>query len=259
MSSRVASSRRLSSSRFLARVLSGAKPAPHAPGFIVPALATARMKLPSGVGYVHEAKLDGYRIQAHLRDGRVTLLSRNALDWTNRLPTIAADIACLPAAKVVLDGELISAGESGRADFGQLQDDLKRKRYDRLVYYAFDLLHLDGFDTRAGPLIERKRVLQASLAETNGNAPRVLYCEHFQDGAALYDAVCALGLEGVVSKRADAPYRSGRTENWLKIKCLRRERFVVIGFAPEGGGGCTGQNHCRGMDRSLDCASGAAS
>ena len=121
--------------------------------------------------------------------------------------------------------------------FQRAGDDLKRGRRDRYAYYAFDLLHLDGFDLRAAPLIERKRVLEAFLAEANGNSPRILYCEHFQDGAALYEGVCALGLEGVVSKRADAPYRSGRTESWLKVKCLRRERFVVIGFAPEGGGG----------------------
>jgi bifunctional non-homologous end joining protein LigD len=137
----------------------------------------------------------------------------------------------------VLDGEIISAVEDCRADFNALQDDLKRGQHDRLAYYAFDLLHLDGFDLRSAPLIERKRVLQSFVAEANGRAPRVLYTDHFEDGAALYRAVCALGLEGVVSKRADAPYRSGRTEDWLKIKCLRRERFVVIGFAPEGGGG----------------------
>jgi bifunctional non-homologous end joining protein LigD len=176
-------------------------------------------------------------MQAHLQDGRVTLYSRNALHWTARLPTVADDVAQLPARALVLDGEVVSAADSGRANFAQLQDDLKHKRYDRLCYYAFDLLHLDGFDVRAAPLIERKRVLQAFLAEANGRAARVLYTEHFEDGAALYEAVCALGLEGVVSKRADAPYRSGRTESWLKTKCLRRERFVVVGFAPESGGG----------------------
>jgi bifunctional non-homologous end joining protein LigD len=114
-------------------------------------------------------------------------------------------VAHLPARALVLDGEIISAGDDGRADFNALQDDLKRKRHDRLAYYAFDLLHLDGFDVRAAPLIERKRVLEAFLAEANGRAPRVLYTEHFEDGVALYDAVCALGLEGVVSKRAGLP------------------------------------------------------
>jgi bifunctional non-homologous end joining protein LigD len=237
MSARVASARSLSTSRFLASVLPGAKASPRAPAFIAPALATARTQLPTGAAYVHEPKIDGYRMQAHLHEGRVTLLSRNALAWTARLPTVAEDMARLPARALVLDGEVVSAAESGRVDFAQLQDDLKRKRYDRLCYYAFDLLHLDGFDVRGAPLMERKRLLRAFLPEANGRAPRVLYTDHFQDGAALYEAVCALGLEGVVSKRADAPYRSGRTESWVKVKCLRRERFVVVGFVPEGGGG----------------------
>jgi bifunctional non-homologous end joining protein LigD len=121
-------------------------------------------------------------MQAHLHDGRVTLLSRNALDWTARLPAIADDVARLPAGKLVLGGEVVSAAGSGRADFAQLQDDLKRKRYDRLCYFAFDPLHLDGFDVRGAPLIERKRVLQAFLAEANGRAARVLYVDHYEDG-----------------------------------------------------------------------------
>jgi ATP-dependent DNA ligase len=106
MSTRVASARRLSSSRFLARVLAAGKPSALPPRFIPPALATARTQLPTGSGYVHEAKLDGYRMQAHLHDGRVTLLSRNALDWTARLPAIADDVARLPAGKLVLGGEV---------------------------------------------------------------------------------------------------------------------------------------------------------
>jgi bifunctional non-homologous end joining protein LigD len=183
---------------------------------------------------LHELKLDGYRIQAHLRDGRVTLYTRTGLDWTKRFPTIAADVGRLPAGKLVIDGEIISADADGRPNFGALQDDLKRRRYDRMVYYAFDLLHLDGFDTRAAPLIERKRVLQSFLTES---APGVIYSEHFEDGAALYAQAAKLGLEGVVSKRADAPYRSGRGDHWCKVKCWKQDRFVVVGFAPDGAGG----------------------
>src|SRR2546422_177132 len=145
--SRVASARQRSSSRFLARVLPGAKPAPF-PAFIAPCLASLRTKVPTARGFVHELKLDGYRIQAHLHDGRVTLYTRSGLDWTTRFPRIAADVAHLPAGKVTIDGEIISADASGHPNFGALQDDLKRRRHDRMVYYAFDLLHLDGFDTR---------------------------------------------------------------------------------------------------------------
>ena len=143
---RVASARQRSSSRFLARVLPGAKPATF-PGFIEPCLATLREKVPAGALYVHELKLDGYRMQTHLRDGRVTLYTRSGLDWTVRYPTIAADIARLPAGKLIIDGEVISADAKGHPSFSALQDDLKRRHYDRMVYYAFDLLYLDGFDT----------------------------------------------------------------------------------------------------------------
>jgi bifunctional non-homologous end joining protein LigD len=220
----------------LARTLPAAKPAPF-PGFIRPCLATLRSSVPNGGAYVHELKLDGYRIQAHLQDGRVALYTRSGLDWTNRFATIAADVARLHAGDLVLDGEIISADPEGRPNFSALQDDLKHRRHDRFVYYAFDLLHLDGCDTRPAPLLERKRVLQSILVEAGTSTPRLLYSNHFEDGADLYARVSAMGLEGVVSKRADAPYRSGRGEHWLKVKCWKRERFAVVGFVPEGSAG----------------------
>jgi bifunctional non-homologous end joining protein LigD len=158
-----ASMRRRSSSRFLARVLPAAKAASF-PSFIEPALATLRSKVNSGTGYVHELKLDGYRVQAHLHDGRVTLYTRSGLDWTNRFPTVAADLARLPAGKLVIDGEVISADAKGHPNFSALQDDLKQRRYGRMVYYAFDLLHLDGFDT-ARCAVDRA---QASAAIVSG-------------------------------------------------------------------------------------------
>jgi bifunctional non-homologous end joining protein LigD len=207
------------------------------PGFVAPALATLRTTVPAAAGFVHEPKLDGYRLQAHLRDGRVTLYTRSGHDWTNRFRTIAEDVAHLPAGNVILDGEVISAHEDGRPDFSALQDDLKRGRHDRFVYYAFDLLHLDGRDTRPAPLLERKRLLQSVLSAKRPGVPRVLYSDHFEDGAALYAQAGALGLEGIVSKRADASYRSGRSDDWIKVKALKRERFVVIGFVPEGSAG----------------------
>jgi ATP-dependent DNA ligase len=147
-------SRQRSSSRFLARVLPGAKPAAF-PGFIEPALATLGSKVPGGPGYAHEVKLDGYRVQAHLQDGRVTLYTRSGLDWTKRFPRISADIGRLPAGKLVIDGEVVSADAEGRPNFGALQNDLKQRRFDRMVYYVFDLLHLDSFDTRAFEVTSR--------------------------------------------------------------------------------------------------------
>jgi bifunctional non-homologous end joining protein LigD len=220
----------------IARALPGAKPGPS-PRFIAPALATLRSTVPTGANFVHELKLDGYRIQAHVLEGRATLYTRSGLDWTNRFATIAADARRLPANALVLDGEIISAGPDGRPDFSALQDDLKQGRHDRFVYYAFDLLHLDGIDTRSMLLAERKRALASLLSEGRAKAPRILYSEHFEDGAALYTQASEMGLEGIVSKRADAPYRSGRGETWLKVKCVKRERFVVVGFAPEGPSG----------------------
>jgi bifunctional non-homologous end joining protein LigD len=222
--------------RFSPRLLAGKlnnTAAVSFPGFIAPCLATSRTKVTTARGFVHEVKLDGYRVQAHLQQGRVKLYTRSGLDWTARFPTLVAEIARLPADRLIIDGEIISPDDDGRPSFSALQDDLKRARHDRMLCYAFDLLHLDGFDTRASPLIERKRVLQALLSETRRRAPRVLYSEHFDDGAKLYARVSAMGLEGIVSKRADAPYRSGRSEQWLKVKCWKRERFAVIGFVPE--------------------------
>jgi hypothetical protein len=121
----------------------------------------------------------------------------------------------------------------------------------RLVYYAFDLLHLDGFDTRAAPLIERKRVLRSFLTEAASSAPGVIYSEHFDDGADLYRRAFRMGLEGIVSKRADAPYRSGRTETWVKVKCWKRDRFVVVGFVPDGAGGLAKLRFARREGRAL--------
>src|SRR5436190_23906704 len=115
-------------------------------GFVAPQLATLRTRLPTGPAWLHEAKFDGYRLQLHKRDDAVVVYTRSGYDWTNRFPPIAVDLAKVPADEVIIDGELISAGEGGMADFSALQDDLKRGRYDRMVYYAFDILCLDGAD-----------------------------------------------------------------------------------------------------------------
>jgi bifunctional non-homologous end joining protein LigD len=216
----------------LVRALSGANPAPF-PNFIAPCLATLRSSVPNGGAYLHELKLDGYRIQAHLQDGRVTLYTRSGLDWTSRFATIAAGVARLHAGNLVLDGEIISADPDGRPNFSALQDDLKRGRHDRFVYYAFDLLHLDGLDTRPAALIERKRALRSVLDDGGASAPRLLYSEHFEDGADLYKRVSAMNLEGVVSKRADAlsvgAWRSLDQGKMLEAGTLRRGRLRTGG------------------------------
>ena len=209
--------------RFIGRVIEGSRPGKH-PGFVEPALATLRTKPPTGAGYIHEIKFDGYRVQAHLRGGLAYLYTRSGLNWTKRFPTIAVAVAASP--RLILDGEVISANERGAANFSALQDDLSRSRYDRMAYYAFDILYLDGFDLRAAPLVERKRVLGGLLKEAGDIGPLFL-SDHFEDeGAMIFDKSCELGLEGIVSKLRNAPYRSGRTESWIKVKCLQVARYT---------------------------------
>jgi bifunctional non-homologous end joining protein LigD len=207
----------------------GAKGARH-PGFVEPQLATLRDRPPPGDRYIHEIKFDGYRLQVHLRGGLPSLWTRGGLDWTKRFPPIAVAASRIPATDLIIDGEVISANEKGAANFSHLQDDLSKSRYDRMVYYAFDLLYLDGYDLRAAPLIERKRAL-SELLKRAGDIGPFLFSQHFEDGAdAMFAKSCELGLEGIVSKLRDAPYKSERSQTWLKVKCVQTARYEVIGY-----------------------------
>jgi bifunctional non-homologous end joining protein LigD len=202
------------------------------PSFIPPCLPTLRGKVPIGDRWLHEIKFDGYRVQGRLQAGIPTLLTRNGHDWTHRFGSIAAAIASVPANDLVLDGEIIVADDRGASDFNALTSALKAGQPTDMLYYAFDLLHLDGFDLRGAPLIERKRV----LAELIGpDRSPILVSEHLEaDGPRMLQHACDMGLEGVVSKLRDAPYRSGRSESWIKVKCVQREAFVIVGFVPDG-------------------------
>jgi bifunctional non-homologous end joining protein LigD len=219
-----------SPARFVARTLRGAHPAPY-PGFVEPCLATLKHEPPAGPRWVHELKLDGYRAQATFHHDQATIYSRRGNDWTARFGPIAEALQHLPANDLIIDGEVVVPDDQGRPNFGWLQADLAEGRTDRMLYYAFDLLWLDGFDIRAAPLFERKRV----LAEILRKPPHpIVYSEHFEiEGATLYDHASRLGMEGILSKVADAPYRSGRGESWIKVKCWQRRKFVVVGFVPE--------------------------
>jgi bifunctional non-homologous end joining protein LigD len=208
-------------------VVPSAKPAPF-PGFIKPCHPTLRQKPPSGGDWVHEIKLDGYRTQAHLRSGEPAIYTRRGYDWTQRFQPIAEALAALSANDLILDGEAVVADARGIPDFGLLHADLAAGRKERLLYYAFDLLYLDGFDLRGAPLAERKRLLAELLA---GASERILYAEHLEgEGAEIQERACAMGLEGIVSKQQDAPYRSGRVESWIKIKCGKRHAFPIVAF-----------------------------
>ncbi len=202
------------------------------PDFVPPTLATLHSGAPSGAGWLHEIKFDGYRIEARLDHGRVTLLTRNRQDWTHRFEPIAEAVAALHAETALLDGELVVENEKGISSFSLLQTDLKDGRSDRFVYWVFDLLHLDGRDLMDEPLVERKGALER-LLRTNGRSGPIRYTPHFdEDGKVILKHACKMELEGVVSKRRDAPYRSGRSDNFIKSKCHNSQEFVVAGYIP---------------------------
>lgn len=201
------------------------------PDFVPPSLATLRSTAPEDAGWVHEIKFDGYRIQARLDDGEAQLLTRKGLDWTSKFPNVAAAVAKLLPRTALIDGEVVVENEDGASSFSALQAALKAGERDRFIYYVFDLLHLDGRDLIELPLIERK----AELARLVGKGRRgpIVYSEHFEDsGAVVLRHACQMSLEGIVSKRKDAPYRSGRSDSFLKIKCANSQEFVVGGYSP---------------------------
>ncbi|MEY9632345.1 bifunctional non-homologous end joining protein LigD [Bradyrhizobium japonicum] len=197
------------------------------PGFIKPQLATLRNTAPSGDQWVHEIKYDGYRVQLHINGDDRKAFTRNGLNWTKRFSVIAGAFD-IPL-QAIVDGEVVVVHES-RPNFSELQADLARGDQDRLLYYAFDLLWLDGKDLRKAPQIERKRLLKELIGEHGLEAP-VLYSEHLVgDGQAMFEHASKLNYEGIISKRADAPYRSDRNEGWFKVKTVQREKFPVVGF-----------------------------
>lgn len=200
------------------------------PDFVPPMLATLVTATPKDDRWLHEIKFDGYRLQARLKDGKARLLTRSGLDWTDRLAALAKTLSALPAASALIDGELVVEGGTGASDFSALQADLSEGRADRLVFYAFDLMHLDGEDLRKAPLTDRKARLERLLRAA---PPALRYSEHFDDGGEIVlRHACRLGLEGVVSKLRDSPYRSGRGRNWVKSKCSARQEFVIGGYVP---------------------------
>ena len=206
--------------------------------FIEPQLATLEAEAPSGSLWLHEVKFDGYRLECLLADGEVRLLTRRGLDWTERFPRIAEGLGRLPARRAVLDGEVVALLPDGRSSFQALQQALLTEGANPLVYYAFDLLRLEQEDLRGLPLVERKRRLAGLLkGSRRGADARVRYSDHVAGrGEQMLRRACKLGLEGIVSKRSDAPYRSGRSRDWLKVKCSSRQELVVVGFTePKGG------------------------
>ena len=202
---------------------------PEMPGFIKPQLATLKSKAPVGSHWLHEIKFDGYRVQVHLNRGKRKVFTCNGLDWTKRFSQIAGALD-IPR-QAIIDGEVVVI-HKGRTNFSELQADLAAGKQDRLIYYAFDLLWRDR-DLRKLPQIDRKQALSDLLGE-NGIELPIIYSEHLTgDGQEMFEHAAKLNLEGIVSKNAQAPYRSDRNEGWLKIKTVQKGQFPVIGFVKD--------------------------
>ena len=186
--------------------------------------------MPTGPGWLHEVKYDGYRIIARKAGDEVTLFSRSGLDWTVRFPAIAKALLSLPAESALLDGEVAFVLPSGITDFKSLQEHIDTPN-PAIRYFVFDLLVLDGKDWRKRKLKERRARL-AKLMSAKSVSDFLIYADYVEgSGPEFLAQARAMGLEGIVSKRADAPYRSGRGKDWLKIKCLRGEEFVIGGYS----------------------------
>jgi bifunctional non-homologous end joining protein LigD len=201
------------------------------PPFVEPVLATLSEKAPVGKRWMHEIKFDGYRLQARIEAGRVKLLTRSGLDWTRKFgKTLPRALLDLPVKTALIDGELVVENDSGASDFSALQADLSEGRSDRFMFYAFDLMHLDGFDLRDAALEARKELLRMLL---DGEHAGLRFSTHFEEsGDMILRHACRLSLEGVISKNRDSPYRSGRGNTWLKSKCSERQEFIICGYVP---------------------------
>jgi bifunctional non-homologous end joining protein LigD len=199
------------------------------PGFIEPALATSIDKVPSGERWIHEIKFDGHRVQVHLANNGVKVLTRRGNDWTNRFKKIADDAWHINAGSAIIDGEVVVPSANGTTDFSVLQNELKGKS-TKIVMVAFDLLYLNGYDLRKLPLFERKALLKKNIDGTD-----VQFSESFEvDGGEMFEHACKTGLEGVISKVRDSRYPTGRSNDWVKKTCAQRETLTIAGYALDG-------------------------
>ena len=186
-----------------------------------------------GDQWIHEIKFDGYRIQAIIQNGKVSLFTRAGNDWTERYQTIAASLEKLEVEDAILDGEIVAVDSEGRSDFQALQLAMKNKSSKRLKYYVFDLLECNGEDLREKPLLERKEKLESIIPKRSAE---IKYSEHLAtNGQKMLDASCEQNLEGIISKQKDSAYTSGRSALWVKSKCTKRQEFVIGGYSePQG-------------------------
>ena len=205
------------------------------PQRIQPELATLVSQVPEGDDWLHEIKFDGYRALCRIESGKAVFLTRRGQDWTSRFGHLSETAASLPVRQALLDGEVVVLEPDGTTNFQSLQNALGGRTNDRLVYFVFDLLHLDGYDITQVPLLNRKEALAGLLKSSNGNGS-LRYSDHvLGNGKMLLRKACQLALEGVISKQANGSYRPGRGRDWLKTKCLQRQEFVIGGFTEPSG------------------------
>jgi bifunctional non-homologous end joining protein LigD len=199
--------------------------------FVEPQLCRLVEQPPSGAGWVHEVKFDGYRMQLRVENGKAVLRTRKGLDWTDKFAAIARAAKKLP--DCLLDGEIVALDHNGAPDFAALQAALSDRKSDTLIFFAFELLFAEGEDLRAVPLLARKARLEKLL---KGAGSSLRYVEHFVSGGdAVLKSACRMSLEGIVSKRGDAPYRAGRGEDWTKAKCRAGHEVVIGGWSTTDG------------------------
>ncbi|HWA03462.1 MAG TPA: DNA ligase D [Rhizomicrobium sp.] len=207
---------------------------PRLPGFVEPELCKLLDRPPSGAGWGHEIKFDGYRMQLRVEGGNAVLRTRKGLDWTAKFAAIAQHARRLP--DCIVDGEICALDSNGAPDFAALQAALSESKTDDLIFFAFDLLFADGRDMRKDPLFERKARLKSILSKSGSGDAVIRYVEHFETaGGAVLNSACRMNLEGIVSKRLDSPYRSGRSGDWTKSKCRAGHEIVIGGWDETGG------------------------
>jgi bifunctional non-homologous end joining protein LigD len=201
------------------------------PDRIEPCLALLKPKPPKGPQWIFEVKWDGYRLAIHIEPKGVRILTRGGHDWTDRFPAIKQAALWLPVGTAILDGEAVVLDDRGRSDFGMLQQSLGgrggKKRSSDAVFMAFDLLYFDGHDLRRSELGVRRHLLEG-LVPADGDIR--LSEEVGADGEALLRVACEHGLEGIIAKDRNSPYRSGRLGDWMKIKCIQSDSFFIVGY-----------------------------
>ena len=210
---------------------SGTNPLPE---FVEPQLAILVDDPPPGEQWVHEIKFDGYRLLCRIDGGKVRILTRHGKDWSERFQGLVAAAKDLPVRQALIDGEAVVLDEGGISSFQALQEALSAGRDRDVLYFAFDLLYLDGLDLRRIPLVDRKAALATLVKDSDG---RIRYADHVEgNGEEFFRRSCAMSLEGILSKKKDGAYESGRSGQWLKVKCERtRQEFVIGGYTdPEG-------------------------